>query len=327
VIRIQDGVVLKDFNLGSSSRGLSSIIAGDYRVDGSNPYLSVSDVAFAGDLNGNIWRFNFEGSTPASWTAEKFFTAGTNQAITVQPRIARTAYEDITGVRRKFVVTFGTGKYIENADRSTVDTQAYYGVYDQGPAATGYPITVAQLQQQTLTTVGSVRRLTTTQIPAAKKGWFFNFIATGERNISQAVVRNVSGTLIFTTLAPLSTNPCQPAAESFLMFADATTGGVPGTGAAGRDTNNDGIADTTDVGQISPSFDSNRDGTVNGSDDALAVGLKLNGYIAGVTPISSVGGGSAEILIPDDGNGGGASSIGIANYEWRRRSWRELINQ
>lgn len=330
VIRLRDGVVLRDFNLGSSSRGLSSVIAGDYRVDDNNPLYSVSDVAFAGDVNGNIWRFNFEGNTAASWSVEKFFTAAANQAITVQPRIVKTSYVDVGSIRRGYVVTFGTGKYIENIDRSTVFQQAYYGLYDQGPASASYPLTQAKLQSQTLTNSGSLRRLTTNQVPTTKYGWYFNFIAAGERNIAQAVVRNVSGTLIFTTLAPLSTDPCQPAAESYLMFVDATTGGVPGTGAAGIDSNNDGAPDSTDTGQFGPSFDTNGDGAVNGQDDAFAVGLRLGGYVAGVTPISSVGGGSAQILIPDDGSsgsGGSGTSIEIANYEWRRRSWRELIDE
>lgn len=327
VVNVSNGTLIKEFDLGTSSRGLSSVIGGDYRVNGTNPVLSVTDVAFAGDLNGNIWRFNFEGATSGSWTAERFFTAPADQAITVQPRLVRSSYEDAGTIRRKYVVTFGTGKYVENIDRSTTFQQSYYGLYDQGPGSSEYPLNQPKLQRQTMTTVGAVRRLSTTQIPAGKYGWFFDFIAPGERNIAAAVVRNVSGTLIFTTLAPLSTDPCAPAAESYLMFVDATTGGVSGTGAAGLDTNNDGIADSTDLGQLSPAFDSNRDGQINGQDDSLAVGLKLDGYIAGVTPISSVGGGSAQILIPDDETGGGPESIEIANYEWRRRSWRELINQ
>jgi type IV pilus assembly protein PilY1 len=330
VLRVRDGAILKDFALGATSRGLSSVVAGDYRAVGDNPLFSVSDVAFAGDLNGNIWRFNLEGTTAASWTAVKFFTAAANQAITVQPRIARTAYQDSGTVRRKYVVAFGTGKYIENVDRSTTFQQSYYGLFDQGPVSSDYPLNQSKLQQQTLSTVGAVRRLSTTQVPASKRGWFFNFLASGERNISQAVLRNVSGTLIFTTLAPLSTDPCAPAAESYLMFVDASSGGVPGTAAAGVDTNNDGVADSTDLGQLSPAFDSNRDGKITNADDKLAVGLKLDGYIAGVTPISGVGGGSAQIIIPGDGSGGTGSTgstIEIANYEWRRRSWRELITQ
>jgi len=319
VIRIEDGVVLKDFNLGAGSAGLASVIVGDYRVSGNNPVLSVADVAYAGDLSGNIWRFNLEGATAASWTADKFFTAPANQAITVLPRLVRTAYQDTGSVLRKYVVTFGTGKYIENVDRSTTFVQSYYGLYDQGVASTNYPLNQSKLQVQTLSTAGAVRRLTTTQVPPTSFGWYFNFIATGERNIAQAVVRNVSGTLIFTTLAPLSADPCQPAAESYLMFVDASTGGVPGTAAAGIDSNADGSPDTTDLSQLRPAFDSNGDGVVNSDDDSLAVGLKLDGYSAGVTPISGVGGVSARIITPD-------AEIVLPQYEWRRRSWRELIN-
>ena len=83
------------------------------------------------------------------------------------------------------------------------------------------------------------------------------------------------------------------------MFVDGTTGGVPGTGAAGIDSNSDGVADGTDFSQLSPAFDTNRDGSVNSGDDKFAVGLQLQGYAAGVTPISNVGGGSGQILLPD----------------------------
>ena len=325
VLDMANGAVIHEFNLGVGSRGLSSVNAGDYRVDGVGHDRDVTDVAFAGDLNGNIWRFNLEGTTTGTWTADKFFTADAGQAITVLPRLVRTAYEDVPGtggVKRKFVVTFGTGKYIENSDRAVGVQQAYYGIYDQGPGST--TITKAQLHKQTLTEQGSgatlARKLTSTQVPSTKKGWYFDFVSPGERNIAAASVRNISGSLIFTTLVPLSTNPCQPAADSWLIFADATTGGVPGTGAAGQDTNNDGVPDSTNSGLLAPTFDTNASGNIDSADDKDVVGIKLKGYEAGVTPATQVGGGQGQILLP------GGERIIIPDYSWRRRSWREIVN-
>ncbi len=344
VVRLDNGTLLRAFDLGAGTRGLTSPNAGDYRANGATHDLDVIDSAFAGDLSGNIWRFNFESTSPAAWTVDKFFTTAANQAITVQPRMVRTAYEDSGTVRRKFVVTFGTGKYIENNDRATTFQQSYYGVYDQGPGAAGYPITQSLLQQQTLTQSGNIRSLTTNQVAANRRGWYFNFLASGERNISTAFVRNVNGSLIFTTLAPLTANPCEPNAISFLMFVDATTGGVPGTGAAGLDTNNDGVADATNTGALSASFDTNLDGVINNSDSPTASGIQLLGYAAGVTAISNVGGGTGSILLPDDAlprpdlNGNGipdcqeavppscSDNLIIPQTEWRRRSWREITN-
>jgi type IV pilus assembly protein PilY1 len=342
IVRLDNGQLLRAFDLGAGTRGLSTPNAGDYRANGAAHDLDVIDSAFAGDLTGNIWRFNFESTSSAAWTVDKFFTAATNQAITVQPRMVRTAYQDSGSVRRKFVVTFGTGKYIENDDRATTFQQSYYGVFDQGPGAAGYPITQSLLQQQTLTQAGNIRSLTTSQVPVNRRGWYFNFLASGERNISTAFVRNVNGSLIFTTLAPLTSNPCEPNAVSFLMFVDATTGGVPGTGAAGLDTNNDGVADTTNIGALSASFDTNLDGTINNSDSPTASGIQLQGYAAGVTAISNVGGGTGSILLPEDAlprpdlNGNGipdcqeavppncSDNLTIPQSEWRRRAWREI---
>lgn len=342
VLRLADGTVLREFDLGPGSRGLSSVNGGDYRVDGAAHDFDVLDVAFAGDLNGDIWRFNFEGTSPGSWAAEKFFDAPANQSVTVLPRIVRSAYEDVGTVRRKYVVTFGTGKYIEGDDRSSTSVQSYYGVYDQGAGSGDYPITQSRLRKQTLTQTGNIRQLTTNQVALAQRGWYFNMIATGERSISTAVVRNTNGSLIFTTLAPLSANPCEPTAQSFLMFVDGTTGGVPGTGSAGIDSNNDGVADTTDAGQLYASFDSNLDGAITSADSPLSVGIQLQGYAAGVTPISNVGGGTGQIILPpdalpwpdNDGNGvrdceetvppSCSNDLTIPQTEWRRRSWREL---
>lgn len=322
VLRLRDGVVLRKFDLGAGSRGLMTPIPGDYSVDGdTNPlgadYTQVTDVAFAGDLNGDIWRFDFQNTSPTAWNVVKFFDAPANQSVTVQPRIMRTRYPQ---AKRKFIVLFGTGKYLEPADKvpGSGGQQAFYGIFDQGKSG-AYPVTQAQLFPQTITTAGNLRTLTTNQLPRTgqDKGWFINFPASGERNITTSVFRGSDKSVIFSTLVPRSDDPCQPAVDSWVMIVDGQTGGAPGTFAAGIDDDNDGYNDRTDTALLSPGFDTNDDGQINGSDLTGAAGKRFDDAIPTPTPVSLPGGGVAEILLPN-------GRIVIPDYQWRRRSWREL---
>lgn len=324
VLRLRDGALLRKFDLGAGSKGLTTVIGGDYTVEGdtnalAGDYTEVTDLAFGGDLNGDLWRFDFQNSNPASWTFVKFFDAPTGQAITVQPRIMSTRHPQ---AKRRFVVLFGTGKYLEPSDRipGSGGQQSFYGLFDQGKAG-AYPITQAQLQQQTITVSGDLRTASSNQLGPTPKGWFVNLPATGERNITTAVVRDADKSVIFTTLVPKSDDPCQPSVESWIMLLDGQTGGIPGTYDAGIDTNDDGYNDSTDSSLLSAAFDTNNDGQITSADTVGAVGKKFGNAVPAVTPISLPGGGVAQIVLPgEDGN----VEITIPDFQWRRRAWREL---
>lgn len=334
VLRLSDGAVIRKFDLGPGTKGLTTPMPGDYSIDGdTNPltgdYTEVTDLAFAGDLNGDLWRFNFQNTSPASWSVVKFFDAPAGQSITVQPRIMGTGYEQ---AKRAFVVMFGTGKYLEPADRvpGSGGQQSFYGLFDQGKAG-AYPITQAQLTQQTITESGNLRTASSNQIPSGKAGWFINLPAAGERSITTPVFRTVDRSVIFTTLVPKSDDPCQPAVDSWVMLLDGQTGGSPGTFAAGIDSNNDGFLDYTDSSLLGPAFDTNGDRQIDSSDTTGAVGKKFSDVLPAVTPISLPGGGLAEIVLPGEEGGCVSTNIGscivVIDYQWRRRYWRELNPQ
>jgi type IV pilus assembly protein PilY1 len=133
--------------------GLSSVRAADNNGDG------LADYAYAGDLQGNLWRFdlvptttaeddptsdpfnrnqNFSNSnsfTPAqfklSYGNEPLFVArdaqGLRQPITIQPSLVRHP------TNLGYLVMIGTGKYFENGD-ANVDTSremSLYGIWDR----------------------------------------------------------------------------------------------------------------------------------------------------------------------------------------------------
>ncbi|MCB1636727.1 MAG: PQQ-binding-like beta-propeller repeat protein, partial [Xanthomonadales bacterium] len=263
VIDLQTGSLLRKFLLGNGTIGLGGVVGGDYALEcepgnlefctvtGAN-VRDVTDVAFAGDLTGNLWRFDLTDASPGSWTVDRMFQArngdGFAQPITAQPWLAFT--ED-----RQVVVLFGTGKYLEPKDRTlSIPVQSMYGIFDQGPAAAGYPV-VGQnrLLRQNLSVLGSGRTLTVSTIDHSQhRGWYFDFLDQGERNIVRTGVRVGAGVGITPTLIPTSDDPCNPAARSFLLFFDVTNGGIPGS-ARPTDSNGDGIPDYI------VSFDTNGD--------------------------------------------------------------------
>ena len=111
------------------SHGLTTPAVGDYDGD------QVADVAFAGDLDGNVWRIDLSTAALASTTQSQgvsllFKPATANaQSITTSPRLLA----DPTSTY--FMVIFGTGRYLSTADTADTTIQALYGVRDPGTNA------------------------------------------------------------------------------------------------------------------------------------------------------------------------------------------------
>ncbi len=121
----------------------------------------IIDVAYAGDLFGNLWKFDLTSPDPANWTVDfggvPLFTAkdslGTFQPITVRPQVGQAPDEAVTGsvdpvtglhddlialggngvAVRGSIVYFGTGQYFEVGDGVVAGqaTQTFYAVWDK----------------------------------------------------------------------------------------------------------------------------------------------------------------------------------------------------
>ncbi len=133
------------------SNGLSSPTAVDIDRDGDADYV------YAGDLKGNLWKFDISSGTPSEWgvayssgsTKIPLFAAGTAKPITVAPEVGRHPSEP------GYIVYFGTGKYFEiNDNQSTGQTtQSFYGIWDQDPADSAFNASIpdSSLLVQTIT--------------------------------------------------------------------------------------------------------------------------------------------------------------------------------
>ncbi len=136
VVDAETGTLLKELKTSSAmtgasvkSYGLGAPVLGDYQSD------QIDDVAFAGDLMGNMWRFDLSSTSASDWKIDLVYKADPDdeQPITVMPRLFPDAN---TG---RFMVVFGTGKYLGLSDRNlnSEPTQALYGVREQGASDRG----------------------------------------------------------------------------------------------------------------------------------------------------------------------------------------------
>jgi len=171
--------------------------------------------AYAGDLQGNLWRFDFRSNAPwrnaqGAGAAKPLFTAsdgeGVRQPISMRPRV-------VFAPQGGYIVLFGTGKFIEKADAAAENfkTQSFYGIYDT--TSNGYAIAGrAELAPRSLNVPAGAEddALEIEGKPfsygvkePAKKGWYVDFLAsnkTGERSVASPELG--SGMLFFHTLIP-----------------------------------------------------------------------------------------------------------------------------
>ena len=295
VLDILDGSLIREFNL-PTSKGLATPTMGDYDDD------FIDEFAVAGDLNGDIWRFDMSDANSANWIVEKLYQAPTAgaQPITSAPRL----FPDTkTG---GLIVVVGTGKYLEPNDRSNVGVpvQSMYGIREKGRGSASYPILRTQLTAQTLTrtTVGTVNyyALSANAVSLSSNGWYFNFLEQGERDVTSAGALFTLGVAIVSSVIPNGDDPCNPGLRGNVYLLDASSGTNPNLGAL---------------------FDTNADGVVSSADNGNYVGKSVDSTVAEGSPAVLVGAGGGVGTLVD------FPDIQVPQTVWRRRSWREITPQ
>jgi type IV pilus assembly protein PilY1 len=140
----------------AGSNGIASVAPAD--LDGDH----ITDYVYAGDLKGNLWRFDLTSANPASWavTPGPLFTTPSGQPITTQPILAAAP---VSGTLPSVIVAFGTGEKtpLTTTSSSTYvsGTQGLYGVWDWNMSAWNTLSSAAQYASLTAAQVHSVTHL------------------------------------------------------------------------------------------------------------------------------------------------------------------------
>ena len=266
VVNLQTGALLKEINTGvGSGNGLGGVRvlrdATSKRIIG----------AYAGDLKGNMWKFDLSGATSTDW---KLGISGALYAgVAAQPITAAPAI--LPHPTSGYVVTFGTGKFFESTDTAAGVQQTMYGIWDKEPFGATIPdlaytvSSTSQLQVQEIATltVGARDFYTLTSNTVAwgngfgtgKRGWYINLgnnsspvVAghSGERVVYP--IERLAGTFVLaTTLTPISaatgTDPCEAggSGSGWAYIIDGVTGSGPTKKTV--DTNGDNVVNDTDA--------------------------------------------------------------------------------
>lgn len=253
-----------------SGNGLSTPAVFDSNSNG------LIDTIYAGDLKGNLWKFDVSNTSPESWNVAlggtPLFVSGVTKPIVSPPAIT---FHPKGGQ----LVLFGTGKYLETADTTNTDTQTVYGVWDYNTSGT---ISSTSLVQQITSMASGVSYRTTTQnkvnYSSTVKGWYTNLPISGERIVATPEIED--GLFRFTTTIP-SASPCDFGGRNFVNSIDFLTGSM----------------------LTRPSFDTNRNRVIS-SDDGLSSGLEIDFALGGMTIIRDNGASAtSDDAIYNSGNG------------------------
>lgn len=278
VVDIATGALLKEFTpeplvSGNGMGGVRVVRDITQRIIG----------AYAGDLKGNMWKFDLKGTGPTDWklglSGSPLFKTTGGQPITAAPSVMPRIGGQID---KDYMVVFGTGKFFEDIDKTDYQAVGYvprrlYGVWDLQPflagtlstpagaaldAATAIP---SQFVEQTISSVIVTNPgpplVSTTYYSVSSnavtwgngvtgiRGWYMNLPNTGER-LTYPIDRLLGTIVLATTISPAS-----PVNPDLCVPSGAGTGwgyifdGVTGSGLTKQslDTTGNGVVDSADA--------------------------------------------------------------------------------
>ena len=200
---------------------------------GSNNELAQ---VYLGDLHGKVWKLDFSLYASTSWNINSLnpfkkgsaspFTplpmyiakdaSGNVQPITMAPSII--AGPSVNEIPTSYLA-FGTGQYIQVADKTSTSQNSFYAIHDNGSttsdttSSSRESVISGRLRLQTATVNAAAGTVTaapftwgrplTDADTTQRSGWFFDYPTTGERQVSNSTV--VGDNVIFGSLIPAAT--------------------------------------------------------------------------------------------------------------------------
>jgi type IV pilus assembly protein PilY1 len=218
-----------------TGNGLSAPALLDTNNDG------MVDTAYAGDVQGNLWKVDLSSVTPSSWgsaytaasvptplyVAQSPTTGTPRLPITGAPQFSYSSFGGVT-------VTFATGRSVQTGDFPRTDrTQRVYGIWDRPAFAIGgraLPRGTTTLASRTatrntageVTLSGSAIDFNNTTPALAKDGWYFDLPGSSEMVMTNMEYR--ARNIIFTSIRPPATAGCDNVPIGALYLVNPETG-------------------------------------------------------------------------------------------------------
>jgi type IV pilus assembly protein PilY1 len=295
--------------------------------------------AYAGDLKGNLWKFDLSSNAKGSWDVAFGGTVSVRNPLyttpTAEPITAAPSYvvHPLGGV----MVLFGSGKLFEVGDAADASARALYGVWDK--VAIGATSTTASERVTTASTIVA-QAFTTSALTGTTGGTFFGLTVVG---VDYATKRGWRLPLTMATGQRLVDDPEILVGRVFMQTVSPAT--TVASCSASNLVRHGLVLDPFMSGVTAPTFDTNNDGLINVNDSATAVAvqLKTNGA---VTAVRKAGTNKSRLLGAGLGGPGGGGTGGTGgggtgdpvikdpnNPDFQggsntsKRYWRQIVTQ
>jgi type IV pilus assembly protein PilY1 len=311
IINALTGTLIKTIDTGVGSLSSPNGLGGVRVVRDAQKQIVA---AYAGDLQGNMWKFDLSSSVASDWNVAFGDTATARNPLyktaPVEPITAAPTF--IVHPSGGVMVLFGSGKLFEVGDAADQSARALYGVWDKVPLGaasatasdrvTDNSTIVAQAFSNTAAggTAGAYYGLIVTPVDyASKRGWRLPLtLASGQRLVDEPEIS--VGRVFMQTVSPAAA-VASCSASSLVRH---------------------GLALDPFMNAISsPTFDTTGDNLIDTADNMFAVAVRLNSN----GPASVVRKyGTSKSLLLGAGSGGLEFQGGSSSS---KRYWRQIVNQ
>jgi type IV pilus assembly protein PilY1 len=273
------------------------------------------DTVYAGDLKGNMWKFDLSNADAATWTSASLLYVAKDGSGNRQPII--NSPEVTLHPTSGNMVLFGTGKFLESGDTTSTSTQSFYGIRDTGSTVSGRSVLIPQkINTTTVSTTDPNTGVVTSEdfrtiekncgptpltvCPTTPQGWYSDLPTSGER--ATGAPKLIYGNVYYNTFIP-SVSPCKFGGTGWLMAQNYLTGELPTPGL----------------------FDTNKDGTIDEYDTAVS-GAQIGAALGGTTLIKGTGTSTTGVGVSSTTEGKTPTTlINFGAGSRGRISWREIV--
>lgn len=237
LVRLNDGLVRR---IPTGGRTLGSVCSGnglgrpslyDVQVAGESGHR-VTDFVYAGDLQGNVWRFDLRSvdvtADPPVGVGVQLLFQARNGSDAVQPITGTIELgagpSGVTGSPRPVMLWFGTGRYLSSADASDTSVQTMYGIVDRftvGGDASTAKVVRSSLRGLTADLTGRTISGTPVDYSGGQDGWYLDLPREGERMVGLPLIQ--AGRLFFATVVP-ERFACYASGQSWIYAVDPYNG-------------------------------------------------------------------------------------------------------